>query len=250
MHETETFSRIPLRHLPAGRRALAWALSISLACGLQGIATTASAQGANAATGTAAPSIGRQQGGVDDSSPQALIETLSASILNTVKSDPQIKAGDTHRIEQVVNTQLLPYTDFRKTTRLALGPAWRTATPEQRDELVKQFIALLIHLYAGAAAKVGDQTVDVQPMRAAPDATDVVVQTNVISGGRPYPVAYRLEKEGNGWRIYDVNVANLWLIAAYRPQFSSQVQSSGFPGLIAFLKQRNQDLAQQGGAGS
>jgi phospholipid transport system substrate-binding protein len=250
MHETAIFSRRTARNPAVGHRAVAVALSISLACGLQGIAVTASAQAGNGAPAAQAPSSGQPQRGVDDRSPQALIETLSASILNTVKSDPQIKAGDTHRIEQVVNTQLLPYTDFRKTTRLALGPAWRTATPDQRDELVKQFIALLIHLYAGAAAKVGDQTVDVQPMRAAPDATDVVVQTNVISGGRPYPVAYRLEKAAEGWRIYDVNVANLWLIAAYRPQFSSQVQSSGVPGLIAFLKQRNQELAQQGGEGS
>ncbi|WP_347556546.1 ABC transporter substrate-binding protein [Robbsia sp. KACC 23696] len=243
MYDTTTVMRPSGTRPRSARSILAFAVSLSVACGLQGMASTASAQGAVAthATGATQP-----KGGIDDSSPQSLVETLSASILNTVKADPQIKAGDTRRIEQVVNTQLLPYTDFRKTTRLALGPAWRTATPEQRDELVKQFELLLIHLYSGAAAKVGDQTVDVQPMRAAADATDVVVQTNVISGGQPYPVAYRLEKSEAGWRIYDVNVANLWLIAAYRPQFSSQVQASGVPGLIAFLKQRNQDLTQQG----
>jgi len=243
MHDSSIVTRSTRTPQRSARPILALAVSISLVCGLQGMAGNAVAQSAGAphVTGATQP-----RGGIDDSSPQALIETLSASILNTVKADPQIKAGDTRRIEQVVNTQLLPYTDFRKTTRLALGPAWRTATPEQRDELVKQFEWLLIHLYSGAAAKVGDQTVDVQPMRAAADATDVVVQTNVISGGQPYPVAYRLEKSEAGWRIYDVNVANLWLIAAYRPQFSSQVQSSGVPGLIAFLKQRNQDLTQQG----
>ncbi|WP_429496653.1 MlaC/ttg2D family ABC transporter substrate-binding protein [Robbsia andropogonis] len=224
------------------RCALAAVLSVSLACGLQGIVRSAAAQTTMAqvhATAKAGTSV-------DDSTPQSLIETLSASILHTIKADPQIKEGDTHRIEQVVNTQLLPYTDFRKTTRLALGPAWWDATEAQRDDLVQQFELLLIHLYAGAAAKVGDQTVNVKPVRVAADATDVVVQTDVISGGQPYPVAYRLEKGANGWRIYDVNVANLWLIAAYRPQFTSKVQASGVQGLIAFLQRRNKELAQQG----
>lgn len=200
-----------------------------------------------AALVAASASVWAQSKPVDPSTPDALIRTLADNILQTVKADPQIKAGDMTRITQVVNEKLLPYTDFRKTTQLALGRYWRQATPQQQDQLVHQFEALLIHTYAGATAKVGDQTVDIKPVRAAADATDVVVRTNVISQGQPYQVDYRLEKTTDGWKIYDVNVVGAWLIEAYRQQFSQQIQQNGIDGLLTFLTQRNQQLAAGSG---
>ncbi|MGI4856918.1 MAG: MlaC/ttg2D family ABC transporter substrate-binding protein [Janthinobacterium lividum] len=180
---------------------------------------------------------------VDQSAPDVMISTLADDILQTIKADPQVKSGNMARITELVNQKLLPHTDFRRTTRLALGRFWNQATPTQQDQLVKQFELLLIHTYAGATAKVGDQTVRVKPVRAAPDQSDVVVHTEVMSEGRPYPVDYRLEKTPEGWKIYDVNVLGAWLIQAYRQQFAAQVQQSGVDGLLAFLTQRNQELA-------
>ncbi|MCY0387843.1 ABC transporter substrate-binding protein [Robbsia sp. Bb-Pol-6] len=180
---------------------------------------------------------------IDESAPDVMIGTLAADILQTVRADPQVKAGDMARITQLVNEKLLPHTDFRRTTRLALGRFWNQATPAQQDQLVKQFEMLLIHTYAGATAKVGDQTVRVKPLRATPDQSDVVVHTEVMSQGRAYPVDYRLEKTPEGWKIYDVNVLGAWLIQAYRQQFAAQVQQSGVAGLLTFLTQRNEQLA-------
>ena len=200
-------------------------------------------------TGDAAPISGTGPKDVNTSTPDGTIRTLANSILETLKTDPRVKAGDMTHITQVVNDNLLPYMDFAKTTRLAMGPGWRSATPEQRDELVKQFELLLIHTYAGATAKVGDQTVSVKSARAAPDATDVVVRTQVMSQGKAYPVDYRLEKTAQGWKIYDVNVLGAWLIQAYRQQFSTEIQQRGVPGLISTLQARNQQLAAANAAG-
>jgi len=186
---------------------------------------------------------------INTSTPDGTIRTLANNILHTLKTDPRIKAGDITHITEVVNDNLLPYMDFAKTTRLAMGPGWRSATPDQRRELVKQFELLLIHTYAGATAKVGDQTVSVKPVRAAPDATDVVVRTQVMSQGKAYPVDYRLEKTAQGWKIYDVNVLGAWLIQAYRQQFSSEIQQRGVAGLISTLQSRNQQLAAANAAG-
>lgn len=185
----------------------------------------------------------------DEQSPDAMIGALADDILQTVKADPRVKAGDMARITELVNQKLLPHTDFRRTTRLALGRFWNQATPAQQDQLVTQFELLLIHTYAGATAKVGDQTVRVKPLRAAPDDADVVVRTEVMSQGRAYPVDYRLERTPQGWKIYDVNVLGAWLIQAYRQQFAAQVQQGGVAGLLVFLTQRNEQLAAAQRAG-
>ncbi|WP_235837948.1 MlaC/ttg2D family ABC transporter substrate-binding protein [Chitinasiproducens palmae] len=180
---------------------------------------------------------------IDASAPDVLIRTMADDILRSVKADPQVKAGNIHRITQLVDEKLLPYADFQRTTRLALGRYWRQATPAQQKEISKQFEMLLIHTYAGATAKVSDQTVDVKPLRAAADATDVVVRTEVTNQGRPYEVDYRLAKTPNGWRIYDVNVLGAWLIEAYRQQFASVIAQQGIDGLLNFLTERNRQLA-------
>jgi phospholipid transport system substrate-binding protein len=180
---------------------------------------------------------------VDTNSPDGMIKTVTNRVLDTIRSDPSIKSGDINRVTEVVNKEILPYTDFRRTTQLATGRAWRTATPQQQDALVEQFKQLLIRTYSGALSQVRNQQVQFKPFRASPDDTDVVVRSVVLNNGQPFELDYRLYKTPQGWRVYDLNVAGAWLIQAYQQQFSEKINQSGVDGLIAFLTQRNQQLA-------
>ena len=181
--------------------------------------------------------------GVDTNSPDGMIMTVTGQVLDQIKSDSSIKSGDINKITQVVNQKILPYTDFRRTTQLAMGRAWRTATPEQRDQMVEQFKMLLIRTYSGALSQVRDQTVQFKPFRADPGATDVVVRSSVMNNGQPVELDYRLYKTPEGWRVYDLNVAGAWLIQAYQQQFAEKINQGGVDGLLQFLTQRNQQLA-------
>jgi phospholipid transport system substrate-binding protein len=180
---------------------------------------------------------------IDTATPDGLIRSLTADILQSVRDDPTIKQADPARLTALINRKILPYADFERTTRLAMGRAWAQASPTQRRQLVEQFEALLVHTYAGATSKVGDQRVHVEPVRMAPGDTDVVVRTQIENQGKTYPVDYRLEKSPAGWRIYDVNVLGVWLIQAYRQQFSEQIAQTGVDGLLEFLTQRNRQLS-------
>ncbi|HEY3537219.1 MAG: MlaC/ttg2D family ABC transporter substrate-binding protein [Trinickia sp.] len=182
-------------------------------------------------------------GGVDTSSPDVMIKTVTTQVLDTIRADKSIRSGDINRITEVVNKQILPYTDFRRTTQLAMGRAWRQATPEQQDQMVEQFKMLLIRTYAGALSQFRDQQVQFKPFRAAPTDTDVVVRSAVINNGQPVELDYRLYKTPQGWRVYDLNVAGAWLIQAYQQQFAQKINESGVSGLIQFLTDRNQQLA-------
>ncbi|CAN7186036.1 ABC transporter substrate-binding protein [Trinickia sp. LjRoot230] len=181
--------------------------------------------------------------GVDTNSPDGMIKTVTNQVLDTIRADKSIKSGDINRITQVVNQQILPYTDFRRTTQLAMGRAWRSASPQQQDQMVEQFKMLLIRTYSGALSQVRDQQVQFMPFRANPGDTDVVVRSQVMNNGQPVELDYRLYKTPQGWRVYDLNVAGAWLIQAYQQQFSAKINESGVQGLIQFLTQRNNDLA-------
>jgi len=183
------------------------------------------------------------QSSVDTSTPDGLIKSITADVINTIKTDPSIQKGDINKISVLVDQKILPYTDFERTTRLAMGRSWNTATPEQRSQIIVQFKMLLIRTYSGALAQVHDQTIQYKPLRAASDATDVVVQSQVIGQGQPLQLDYRLTKTANGWRVYDINVLGAWLIQAYQQQFAEQINQHGVDGLIQFLTQRNQQLA-------
>jgi len=102
---------------------------------------------------------------------------------------------------------------------------------------------LLIRTYSGALAQVRDQQVQYKPFRADPSDTDVVVRSVVLNNGSPIQLDYRLYKTPQGWKVYDINVLGAWLIQAYQQQFNEQIQQHGVSGLLQFLTQRNQQLA-------
>jgi phospholipid transport system substrate-binding protein len=180
---------------------------------------------------------------VDTSNPDAMIQTITQQVMSQIKGDKSIQSGDISKITQLVNEKILPYTDFRRTTQLAMGRNWRTATPEQQQQVIEQFKTLLIRTYSGALAQVRDQQIQYKPFRANPDDTDVVVRSTVMNGGQPIELDYRLYKTPQGWRVYDINVLGAWLIQAYQQQFQEKIQQGGVDGLIQFLTQRNQQLA-------
>jgi phospholipid transport system substrate-binding protein len=177
-----------------------------------------------------------------DEAPDAMIRRLAAEILDVIKSDPSLHAGDFDRVIAVVDSMLLPNLDFRRITASAVGPAWRQATPEQQLRLQKEFKTLLVRTYALSLRQVDNQQVIVKPLRGGADEREVIVRTEVRGRAKPVPVDYRLERtpgEGAGWKIYDLNVMGIWLVETYRSQFAPEINAKGIDGLIAALAARN-----------
>ena len=132
-----------------------------------------------------------------DTAPDELIRQVSTEVIDTVKSDKAIQAGDVSRIVTLVDTKVMPHVNFQRMTASAVGRNWRSATPEQQKRLQEEFKILLVRSYAGALTQVKDQTVQLKPMRAKPGDTEVVVRTEVKGKGEPIQLDYRLEKAGD-----------------------------------------------------
>ena len=183
------------------------------------------------------------QNALDAATPDSLIKTIVTDVMASVKADPEIQKGNIPRVVELVEKKIVPYTDMRRTTQLAMGRNWSKATPEQQNQLIIEFKNLLIRTYSGALSQLRDQTVQYKPLRSSPSDTDVIVRTVVIGKSDPIPLDYRLEKTNDGWRVYDVNIMGAWLIEAYRNQFTNQINQNGIDGLIKFLQERNAMLA-------
>lgn len=174
-----------------------------------------------------------------EEAPDALVKRVSADVLETIKNDPALRNGDAAKINALVNDKVMPYVDFRRMTSAAVGPAWRQATPEQRQKLQDEFKALLVRTYAGALSQVSNQTITVRPLRMAAGDTDVLVRTQVNGRGDPVQLDFRLEKQATGWKLYNFNVLGVWLVETYRNQFAQEINANGIDGLIKTLASRS-----------
>jgi phospholipid transport system substrate-binding protein len=171
--------------------------------------------------------------------PDAFIKRLSVDVLDTIKADKAIQAGDVSKITALVDTKIMPNVNFQRMTASAVGRSWRSATPEQQKRLEAEFKALLMRTYSGALSEVKDQTIAMKPLRMAAEDTEVTVRTEIKGRGDPIALDYRVEKAGASWKIYDLNVASVWLVETYRTQFSQEINANGIDGLIAKLAERN-----------
>jgi phospholipid transport system substrate-binding protein len=179
--------------------------------------------------------------------PDALVQRISTEVMDAVKADPAIQAGDINRIVALVDSKIMPNVNFSRMTASAVGRYWRQATPEQQAKLQAEFKTLLVRTYAGALGEVKDQTLSFKPTRFRPEDTDVVVRSVVRGRGEPIQLDYRLEKGDSGWKIYDLNVLGIWLVDTYRSQFAQEINSNGLDGLIATLAQRNKAASGKAG---
>ena len=178
--------------------------------------------------------------------PDALVKRISQDVLDTAKADHHIRSGNTKHIRALVEKKILPHVDFTRMTSLAAGRHWRSATPQQKQQLTAEFRDLLIHTYSGAIAQIQDQRLQFRPFRASADDTNVVVYSQVIQsrGREPIQLNYRLQKQGGVWKIYDINVLGAWLVQTYKGTFETEIRKGGMDGLIRTLAEKNRKLAR------
>jgi phospholipid transport system substrate-binding protein len=176
----------------------------------------------------------------EEIAPDALVKSITEEVIAAVRQDKGIQAGDTRKLAELVEAKILPHFDFARITQIAMGVNWRRATPEQQEQLIREFRTLLVRTYSGALAGYRDQVIEFRPLRARPGDTEVTVHSQVRqSGVEPIAIEYDLEKTGSAWKVFDVRVAGISLVATYRSAFAEEVRNHGVEGLISLLSSKN-----------
>ncbi len=175
-----------------------------------------------------------------NTAPDAVVKSTVDEVLLVIK-----QTRDKSALRRLAEEKVLPRFDFRQMTQLAVGPAWRKASPEQQQTLESGFRTLLVNTYTGSLslAAGGDRKLEVKPVQQS-GQNDTVVKTLVTQSGRPpISIDYRMENNPDGWKVYDVLVEGVSLVTTYRGTFSEEIQRSGIDGLIKVLEAKNRELA-------
>ena len=84
------------------------------------------------------------------------------------------------------------------------------------------------------------------PVRMQKDGQEATVRTEVQQdAGFPIPIDYRMYVKGDAWKVYDVSVDNISLVANYRTSFAQEIRKDGLPKLIARLADRNKEAKDE-----
>jgi phospholipid transport system substrate-binding protein len=178
-------------------------------------------------------------------SADALVKSVTLEVIEIISKDKEIKAGSRAKLIEVIEAKVLPHFNFGAMTALAMGQNWAKASPEQKKQLTAEFKTLLVRTYASALAAYSEQKFDFRPLRAKPTDTDVTVNVRVLQpGAQAVPIDYSMEKTASGWKVYDVMVGGVSLVANYRTEFSNTVRASGIDGLIRELEKKNRPAAR------
>jgi phospholipid transport system substrate-binding protein len=169
------------------------------------------------------------------SSPDALVRSTVEEVLTVMRQNK-----DPERLRELAEQKVLPNFDFERMTRLAVGRAWQNANPSQRDALVTGFRSLLITTYSAALSNgiTPAEKIDVKPAQGS--GSDVVVKTIAHRAGKqPVVVDYRVAKQADSWKVYDVIAEGISLVLTYRGTFAAEIARSGVDGLIRVLEERS-----------
>lgn len=180
--------------------------------------------------------------------PDVLVKNVTLEVVDILQKDKEIQEGSAagrKKVIALIETKVLPHFNFEAMTASAVGRNWAKASAEQKTRLNDEFKTLLVRTYSSALAAYSNQKFDFRPLRAKPTDTDVTVNVRVMqSGAQPVTIDYDMEKRPGGWKVWDVRVAGVSLVANYRTEFDTQVRDNGIDGLIRTLQAKNRSLEQ------
>ena len=176
-----------------------------------------------------------------ESAPDALLKSVTAEVTTAVKQNRgHLNAVRTNQLNELIERKVLPLFDFGRMTQIALARNWSIATPEQRIVLTSEFSALLVRTYSTALRNYRDEQIDFKPLEIAPGATTATVKSVVKQNGAGrVTIDYQLEKTPVGWKVYEICMDDVNVIANYRETFASKVRNAGIDGLIKALAEKN-----------
>lgn len=184
-----------------------------------------------------------EQAATTSNSAGNLIQVTAQRMINRIEQDrSQINSNPSH-VYKLVDEILLPHIDFMRMSRWVLGKYWRKASSNEREMFVEEFRTLVIRTYSIALLEFSGHEIIFLPVRDNSDPNSASVRTEIHTNNGPIiPISYDLYRTDKGpWKVYDVAIDGISLVANYRSSFGSQIRRSGGLGkVINQMKAKNQ----------
>jgi phospholipid transport system substrate-binding protein len=159
-----------------------------------------------------------------------------------VLQDPALKQpgkGDERR--QKIRAIANEIFDWQETGKRALARHWQGRNPSEREEFAALFSDLIERSYISKIEQYSGERVVYAG--EAVEGEQATVKTKLITkSNTEIPIEYRMQKEGDRWRAYDVVIEGVSLVSNYRTQFNRIIQQSGYGELVNKLKNKKEEL--------
>ncbi len=177
----------------------------------------------------------------DLSTPEQAIEQASNK-LKVKMQDPGF-TKDFKQITVFVEETIYPHVDFDRISALVLGKNWKSASETEKTQFKQEFKTLLVRTYSRAFIEFKDWSVQFLPVTKDENPDKVIVNTEVLQPGRKaISVNYRMMKNGNEWKAYDILIEGVSLVTNYRSSFKSDIDRTGsLASVIESLAKRNKE---------
>ncbi|HUA34604.1 MAG TPA: ABC transporter substrate-binding protein [Candidatus Binataceae bacterium] len=144
--------------------------------------------------------------------------------------------------------------DFVGMARSAIGYHWREFTPDQRQEFVPLFTSFIEDVYLDRMEQYSVEKIQqniktslVQFTRQrmdGPDDAEVFSLVTLQSRNDPVQVNYLLSLDDGQWKIYDITVDSISVIANYRNQFNRVLNQGGYDRLVSIMREKQKALSE------
>lgn len=204
------------------RRAFAWAAPAAVAVLLAAASAPSAGWAARGAAGEPAAA-------------RAVIVTTVDRVLAILRDATLSDDAKRAKLEDIANDRF----DFETMARLVMGRNWKRLDDAQREEFVAEFRTYLANDYGERLQRYDQEDVKVLGEEPRPRG-DVVVATKIVGGENDGAlVDYRMRRRNHDWRIIDVVIEGVSLVANFRDQFREVVSSGGPEDLLRKLREKN-----------
>ena len=180
--------------------------------------------------------------------PTAMVKAVIDQATAVVRDTQTPTAERDKRLREIAEANF----DFADMARTTLGYHWREITPAQQSEFVQVFTAFMENVYLSKLQEYGVQKIrdtaahsNVNFTGQQFDGADYAEVHSVVmlkDQAQPIKVAYLLRRDSSAWKIYDLNVDAISVMANYRQQFNRVLNNDGYPALVSLLKKKIAEL--------
>lgn len=171
--------------------------------------------------------------------PDEVVKETTSLLQSEINKREKEFRADPNKLYAFVDQVIVPKFDSRYIAQLILARHWKTASDDQRKRFETAFKTMLVHSYANALVEYHNSIkAEWQPLRMAPDAKDVTVQSKLVrtNGKPPLPIGFAMRLKDGEWKVYDIIIENLSLIQSFRGQIGSEIKRTSLDALIQKLE--------------
>ncbi|MGC8492256.1 MAG: MlaC/ttg2D family ABC transporter substrate-binding protein [Syntrophobacteraceae bacterium] len=173
-------------------------------------------------------------------SPRAVVQNGADQVLSILRQHPQPSPARVQQIEAVISR----YFDFETMARMAVGRRWKSVSPVQQKEFIREYKKLLFATYLGDIERYSNEQIRFFTRSLSPEYA--LVEGSVYNGGNPIYLDYSLHLKDGNWEVYDVAVSGISLAVNYRDQFNAFLATRSFNDLLAALRQKTDRMCRFG----